>query len=202
MQVATGETAEADYVSSAYAVTTAVATARSQVAQVEAHWKAKEEVLKVGREEGSPEKGMYEKLFGSCAHMLSLVTLPVPVWYQLLQKLPQLAGLDSSLESRLSRVSGQLCRRLRAAAADLMARLAWPPPLAPGAAADGSGGGGQGASGAAGADGDEGMFDGFEQHPVLARRLVGVLTALTHHQVGCLATGTGQQVARERGRVE
>ncbi|KAG2491276.1 hypothetical protein HYH03_010283 [Edaphochlamys debaryana] len=178
-EAAAGEAAEAEYVSAAYAVTTAVAAA---VAAVDAY---KEHAAAAAAAAAAASSGAEQSSTSAAGSLLP-------------------PDLDGPLARRLDALGAELCRRLRQEASVLMGRLKWPPPLASSVAAvgaDGAGGGGAG--------GEDDAFPGFEAHPVLARRLVGVLTALTHHQMAVkqraafFALLSGQQgAAREQGEEE
>ncbi|PNH03106.1 DNA-directed RNA polymerase II subunit rpb2 [Tetrabaena socialis] len=154
--VADGEAAEAEYVSAAYGVTTAVAAAAAQVKYAASQ---------------------------AAATAAAFPGEPTPTPQQ--QQQPSGGGgggggprLEAPLRQRLVVVGAALTSRLRREAADLMARLDWPPPLAEAT----SGGAAAAAASYPGADAPP-AFGGFEARPVLARRLVGVLTALVHYQM-------------------
>eukprot|EP00198_Chlamydomonas_reinhardtii_P007474 XP_001696811.1 predicted protein [Chlamydomonas reinhardtii] len=165
--VASGEAAEAEYVSAAYAVTTAISNAAAQVEALREHCGSAEVLLRqLGTSGGSSDAVDA----GADASSTALGA----------------AALEGPLSRRLAGVGSALAGRLRREAAELLTALRWPPPLAE-AEAGVEAGAGPGpeftkAAGAPAGDGD-GAFAGFEAHPVLARRLVGVLTALTHFQM-------------------
>ncbi|GFR42840.1 hypothetical protein Agub_g3798 [Astrephomene gubernaculifera] len=159
--VAAGEAAEAEYVSAAYGVTSAV------VAAVET-LKATTALVTAGASgvSSSSEEALKE-------------LLP-----------PE--ATEAPLRRRLERIGSGLATRLREEADVLMGRLHWPPPLA--AAAGTTDATATATAAAAGGEAgrpdalrkgvaEGGTFAGFEAHPVLARRLAGVLTALTHFQM-------------------
>ncbi|KAG2431459.1 hypothetical protein HXX76_009474 [Chlamydomonas incerta] len=162
--VASGEAAEAEYVSAAYAVTTAISNAAAQVEALREHCGSAEELL---RQLGASDRcsGDADADAGAYAGAPAATTGP--------------ASLEAPLSRRLAGVGSALAGRLRREAAELLTALRWPPPLAESDAA----GPEAIAAAVAGAGDGEGTFAGFEAHPVLARRLVGVLTALTHFQM-------------------
>ncbi|EFJ42213.1 hypothetical protein VOLCADRAFT_107374 [Volvox carteri f. nagariensis] len=195
--------AEAEFVSAAYGVTSAIATARAhlhQLKQLEADPAAAlvQEVLSQRQAPAEGGAGLAADAEGG----------PVA---QSAAAVGSSEQLVAPLESKLERVGAGLCHRLRQEAEGLMPKIQWPPPLADGGGMEGGRGVGSAAPGVAGpgsgAEGtlrstgapalgssgssEDALFRGFEQHPLQARKLVGVgcggkvgvLTALTHYQM-------------------
>ncbi|KAG2426118.1 hypothetical protein HYH02_014873 [Chlamydomonas schloesseri] len=152
--LAVGEAAEAEYVSAAYAVTTAISNAAAQVEALQEHCGSAENLLRQLDTSGGEGAGATDRSSGA-------------------------VGLEAPLSRRLAGIGLKLAGRLRREAAELLTALRWPPPLAKAEAEAGTSPTVDMATEPHG----EGAFAGFEAHPVLARRLVGVLTALTHFQM-------------------
>ncbi|GLI63678.1 hypothetical protein VaNZ11_006716 [Volvox africanus] len=158
-EAAAAAAAETEFVTAAYGVTAAVAEARRYL----------ERMTELA---GSPAAALVKEVLDlQPASGVSSTSVAAggplgPAGEQLLVPLAQ----------KLDRVGSGLRSRLHKEAEALMELVQWPPPLA-------EGGGGAGGDREGSGSGGDAAFAGFDMHPLQARRLAGVLTALTHYQM-------------------